>query len=313
MEAAVAAVVIAGVFGGLVMAVRHDRQRLALVHVAWRDAAARLGAELGRTPHAGLTARIDGVVVRAAIVDHIGARARFTRVWARARVRPQARLAVGTRRRRLQAVELDAGVAAWTDRPRHVTARWSRADTERWQRVRAAVTAESGAPCHLVSDGYTVELVLGGSVDSPEGLVAAVELVGTVAADDLGAIEALSALPGASSLHEPALGVRLPPDDVVVEIDAQTSATVITGTAELGATRVRVRSGPELARLATRWATPALAAAFAASGAAVLVVSLGETRLAWNRLELDLDRIRAGLTVVRAIASAPGDAGAPYR
>jgi hypothetical protein len=313
VDAAVAVVVIAGVFGGLAMAFRHDRRRLALVHAAWRDAAGRLGAELGRTPHAGLTARVDGAVVRAAVVDHIGARARFTRVWARARVRPQARLAVGTRRRRLEAVELDAGVPGWTDRPRHATARWSRGDTERWQRVRAAVTAESGAPCHLVSDGYTVELVIGGAVDSPDGLVAAVELVGRIAGDDLGAIEALSALPGASTLPEPALGVRLAPDDVVVEVDAQTSATAITGTAELGATRVRVRSAQELAAVKARWTSPALAAAFTASGAATLVVSLGETRLAWDRLELDLDRIRAGLTIVRAIASALGDAGAPYR
>jgi hypothetical protein len=313
VDAAVAAVVIAGVFGGLVMAVRHDRRRLALVHAAWRDAAARLGAELGRTPHAGLTARIGAVDVRAAVVDHIGARARFTRIFARARVRPQARLAVGTRRRRLQPVELDVNLAGWTDRPRHVAARWTRGHTERWQRVRGAVTTESGEPCRLVADGHNVELVVGGAIDNPEGLIAAVELVGRIADDDLGAGDALAALTGASALHPPALGVRLSPDDVVIAIDPQTSATVITGAAELGATRVRVRSAAELAGLSTRWATAAVSAAFAASGAATLVVSLGETRLAWDHLELDLDRLRAGLTVVRAIASAPSDAGAPYR
>ena len=52
---------------------------------AWRRAGAVLGAEIGRTPHHGLRAMIGAVEVRAQVIDHIGALARHTRVWARAR------------------------------------------------------------------------------------------------------------------------------------------------------------------------------------------------------------------------------------
>src|SRR5688500_8547717 len=122
-----------------------------------------LGAEAGRTPHHGLRVEIGAVDVRAMVVEHIGARARHTRVWARARVRPQPRLALGTRRRRLESVSLDPETTAWTDRPRHVASRWTAGDGARWRRIQLG-----DGDCRLVSDGDTVELVIDTVVDDAE-------------------------------------------------------------------------------------------------------------------------------------------------
>jgi hypothetical protein len=267
---------------------------------------------MGRTPHDGIRAPIGAVEVAAAVVYHLGARDRHTRVWARARVRPQARFALGTRRRRLEQVALEPEILAWTDRPRHVQARWTAGDGERWRRVQRAEAGAQRADrtCRLVSDGHLVELVINEVIKDAEWLVAAMELVARIASDDLGAVAALSALPAATPVPG-AIAVRLAPDDVLVEVDPHTSSTVIHGTAEVGAPRVRIRSADELARVAAKWATPDVVAAFTASGAATLEVSLGETRLAWLELELDAASLHAGITLVRRIAGV--DAAAPYR
>jgi hypothetical protein len=289
------------------LAATEGRRRRADGAVAWAEAAAELNGQAGRTPHEGLRASVGGVAVRAAVVDHLGARRRHTRIWAQARVRPGPRLALGTRRRRLQSIALDPSTTAWTDRPRHVASRWAAADTERWRRIRGAHESDGG--CRLVSDGHTVELVVDEVVTDAARVVAAVELVGRIAGDDVGAVAAFGGLTGATPVPG-ALAVRVAPGDFLVEVDEQTSATVISGSAPVGSAPVRVRAGGDITRAKAAWATPVVAAAFAASGAQSLVVSLGESRLAWAKLELDLERLRAGLVVVRAVA---GDASTPYR
>ena len=301
---------LASVAGLMALAARESRTgRLAGIET-WREAAARLDAELGKTPRDGLRAQVGAVVVHAAVVEHIGARDLFTRVWARARVRPSARLAIGTRRRKLQRIELDLVTVAWTDMPRHIAARWTREDGERWREVVRSSLGDDPS-CRMVSDGHTVELTTTGVLDSPGRLVAAVELVGRIAGDDLGATTVLSELPSAT-LVPGQLAVRLAPDDVLVEVDPATSATVMRGAAELAGARLRVRTSDELRRLEQKWATAEVATAFAASGAAVLEVSLGESRLAWSRLELDPHKLRAGLAVIRRVAGTAGDPS-PYR
>jgi len=305
----VVVLVVVGVLGLVGLAAGEGRRRRHDGQAAWAAAAVELDAQVGRTPHDGLRTRASGVEVSAAVVEHLGARARHTRVWARARVRPGPRIALGTRRRRLQSIALDPATTAWTDRPRHVAARWTAADTERWRRVRSGPIGEDPS-CRLVSDGHNIELVIDDVVTDAPRLVAAIELVGRIASDDLGVAAAFAELPGAMPVPGE-LAVRLAPDDLVVEVEAHTAATVMHGTARVGAAAVRVRSAAELERVRERWATPDVRAAFAASGAAMLVVSLGESRLAWARVELDLERLRAGIAVVRGIA---GSASAsPYR
>lgn len=277
---------------------------------AWRAAAVAVGGDAGRTPYQGLRARIGATEVRAAVADHIGARHRQTRVWAQARVRPQPRLALGTRRRKLESIALDPLTTAWTDRPRHVAARWTESDSARWRTIHGGAAAADESMCRLVSDGHTVELVIDGVVIDTARLVAALELVAKIANDDLGAAAALAELPSASPVPG-ALAVRLAPDDILVEIDPLTSTTVIRGTAEASGTKVRVRSADELARVQARWASPEIVAAFAASGAVALEISLGDTHLTWPKLELDSEKLRAGIAIIRRIAG--DDRPTPYR
>jgi hypothetical protein len=303
----VCAVLLFGAVGAVGLGASEGRRRRNDGVEAWRRAASALGAEAGRTPHHGLRAVVGAVEVHAQVIDHIGALARQTRVWARARVRPQPRLALGTRRRRLESIALDPATMAWTDRPRHVAARWTAGDGARWRRVQEGASADT---CRLVSDGDTVELVIGAVVTDTDRLIAAIELVGRIANDDMGATAALADLPAATPVPGK-LAVRLAPDDVVVEVDPHTSSTVIRGTAEIGAARVRVRSIEELERVRARWATPDVVAAFAGSGAATLEISLGESRLAWLKLELGAERLRAGIATIRRIGG--GASAEPYR
>jgi hypothetical protein len=264
----------------------------------WHAAAERLGAAMGPSPYHGLVSKRGTIAIHARVIEEIGVRSRQTQVWARARVRPQPRIAIGTRRRRLQHVALDVGVVAWTEQPRRLATRWTSDDTGRWHVL---------APARLVGDGQTINCTIDGVVDSVDRLCAAVELVGRLADDDLGAAAALAGLPGATPLPG-LLAVRLSPDDVVVEIDEHASATVIRGGAPATIT-ARLRSRAEIER--AEWATPETATAFAASGAAAIDVRLGESRLTWASLELDPVKLRAGIAVIRAIAGG-GDAG-PYR
>lgn len=309
MDPVVVAVVL-GALGVIGLGASEGRRRRLDGADAWRAAAVAVGGNAGRTPYQGLRARIGATEVRAAVDDHIGAKVRQTRVWALARVRPQPRLALGTRRRKLESIALDPATTAWTDRPRHVASRWTESDSERWRTIHGGAFDADDAACRLVSDGHTVELVIDGVVLETARLVAAVELVAKIANDDLGAAAALAELPAASPVPG-VLAVRLAPDDIVVEIDPSSSVTVIRGSAEPGATKVRVASADELARVRARWASPDVVSAFAASGAATLEVSLGDSRLTWAKLELDGDKLRAGIAVVRRIAG--DERPTPYR
>jgi hypothetical protein len=233
---------------------------------------------------------------------------RQTVVYAAVRVRPGLRIAIGTRRRRLQPIALDPSTNAWTDRPRHLAERWTAADTARWHRAAAGRDGPDPS-CRLISDGAGVTLTIDGVVDDADRLIAAIELVARIASDDLGAVAVFAQLPGAIPVPG-ALAVRIAPGDLLLEVDDR-GATAIAGTAALSGSAITVRSADDLARVKARWATPDVGAVFTTTGAAKLTVSLGEARLVWARLELDAARLRAGIELMRRIAGV--DDTAPYR